>query len=64
MSNGAVVLAAPGQRLLDVARRRFFYGPGASIVTIAVGLLSWVVLGGPIVRAVDASLTARMIGVA
>jgi diguanylate cyclase (GGDEF)-like protein len=36
----------------------------ASIVTLGLGLLSWVVLAGPIVRAVDESVTARAIGAA
>ena len=40
--NGAAMPSAPRIRLLDSARRRFFYSPGASLVTIAAAaLLAW-----------------------
>jgi diguanylate cyclase (GGDEF)-like protein len=63
----AYPLFAVGFVLLIRARRRGLDVAGlidAGIVTIGVGLLSWVVLAGPIVRAADESLPARMIGVA
>ena len=54
--NGTSTLAAPGRSLLDTARRRFFYGPGASIVTIAAAALlawlGWLALDWGVLRAV------------
>ncbi|HEV7577592.1 MAG TPA: amino acid ABC transporter permease [Caldimonas sp.] len=56
MSDGTSALAVPGRSLVDVARRRFFYGPGASIVTIAVAALlawlGWLALDWAVLRAV------------
>jgi hypothetical protein len=40
--NGSGMPAAPRVSLLDSARRRFFYSPGASLVTFAAAaLLAW-----------------------
>ncbi|OIQ88761.1 cyclic di-GMP phosphodiesterase Gmr [mine drainage metagenome] len=52
--------------LIRVRERGFDVGGviDSSIVTVALGLLSWVVLAGPIARDAGQSLTARVIGVA
>jgi diguanylate cyclase (GGDEF)-like protein len=63
----AYPLLAVGFVHLIRARRRGVDVGGlidAGIVTIGLGLLSWVVLAGPIMRAVEVSLPARVIGVA
>jgi general L-amino acid transport system permease protein len=56
MNDGTSAAAAPGPSLLDIARRRFFYGPGASIVTIAatalLAWLGWLALDWAVIRAV------------
>ena len=54
--NGTGTLAPPPPGLLDGARRRFFYGPGASLVTIAATALlawaGWLVFDWALIRAV------------
>ena len=54
--NGSRTSAAPPRSLLGSVRRRFFYSPGAGLVTIAAGaLLAWVgwqVLDWAVIRAV------------
>ena len=60
-------LFATGLLLLVRVRRRGFDLPGlvdSSIVTIGLGLVSWVVLAGPVVRSVEEPLAARVLGVA
>jgi general L-amino acid transport system permease protein len=56
MNDGTSAAAAPGPSLLEIARRRFFYGPGASIVTIAatalLAWLGWLALDWAVIRAV------------
>jgi general L-amino acid transport system permease protein len=54
--SATTALAAPERSLLDRARRRFFYGPGASILTLAAAALlawlAWRVLDWAVLRAV------------
>jgi general L-amino acid transport system permease protein len=56
MNSNPIALAALRPSLLDTARRRFFYGPGASIVTIAAAALlawlGWLALDWAVIRAV------------
>ncbi len=56
MNGNESALAAPRPSFLDGARRRFFYGPGASIVTVAatalLAWLAWLALDWGVLRAV------------
>ena len=54
--NAAGMPAAPRRSLLEDARRRFFYSPGASVVTVAAAALlawaGWLALDWMLIRAV------------
>jgi general L-amino acid transport system permease protein len=56
MNGHPSAFAAPVPSWLDIARRRFFYGPGATLVTVAAAALlawlAWIALDWGVLRAV------------